>query len=335
MLYACIVSGLQPLHPPAPPLILPSAPPTLVRPDLFICVTDPHRVGHESRYYPGDVCFRQAETGGAVHVERMTGAGVGVPGAQLRLSTVGVPERLQAAPCCRLADAIVINKANTAPHGSIDKLKDAAEEINPGAKVGGLLGPLAAHTGQLQQLAKWAEGGKSSCDRLEAACHSPLLFKLFDAARSTSPTATSWWTTQSSSRVRTGEYATYAGWAAGRAAELAQHTVRLPSSSGPAPLAQPWAGTLAGLPSCLGGQRSTGVECVTCPLPSPLPLQASGWCWLRMGPRSPTVAWPTGLARCACGKPAGHAQQRLQVPLYRVDAGMAAACISSADQHVL
>lgn len=35
----------------------------------------------------------------------------------------------------RMADAIVINKANTAPHGSIDKLKDAAEQINPGARV--------------------------------------------------------------------------------------------------------------------------------------------------------------------------------------------------------
>ena len=28
------------------------------KPDLFICVSDPHRVGHEQRYYPGDVCFR-------------------------------------------------------------------------------------------------------------------------------------------------------------------------------------------------------------------------------------------------------------------------------------
>ena len=29
-------------------------------PDLLICVTDPHRVGHEQRFYPGDVCFRWA-----------------------------------------------------------------------------------------------------------------------------------------------------------------------------------------------------------------------------------------------------------------------------------
>ena len=28
------------------------------KPDLFICVTDPHRVGHEQGFYPGDVCFR-------------------------------------------------------------------------------------------------------------------------------------------------------------------------------------------------------------------------------------------------------------------------------------
>jgi hypothetical protein len=33
------------------------------RPDLFICVTDPHRVGHEQRFYPGDVCFRRGWAG--------------------------------------------------------------------------------------------------------------------------------------------------------------------------------------------------------------------------------------------------------------------------------
>ncbi|EFN59399.1 hypothetical protein CHLNCDRAFT_33851 [Chlorella variabilis] len=62
------------------------------RPDLFICITDPHRVGHEQRFYPGDVCFR-------------------------------------------MADAIVINKANTAPAGAVEKLKEAAAKINPGAAV--------------------------------------------------------------------------------------------------------------------------------------------------------------------------------------------------------
>ncbi|KAL4426373.1 hypothetical protein ABPG77_004667 [Micractinium sp. CCAP 211/92] len=62
------------------------------KPDLFVCVTDPHRVGHEERFHPGDVCFR-------------------------------------------MADAIVINKANTAPAGSIEKLREAAERINPGAAV--------------------------------------------------------------------------------------------------------------------------------------------------------------------------------------------------------
>lgn len=34
-----------------------------------------------------------------------------------------------------MADAIVINKANTAPAGSIEKLKEAAARINPGAAV--------------------------------------------------------------------------------------------------------------------------------------------------------------------------------------------------------
>lgn len=61
-------------------------------PDLYICVTDPHRVGHEQRYHPGDVCFR-------------------------------------------MADVIVINKANTAPAGSIEKLREAAASINPRAAV--------------------------------------------------------------------------------------------------------------------------------------------------------------------------------------------------------
>ena len=43
-----------------------------------ICVADPHRVGHESKYYPGDVNFR-------------------------------------------MADAIVVNKANTATDENISK----------------------------------------------------------------------------------------------------------------------------------------------------------------------------------------------------------------------
>lgn len=54
----------------------------------------------------------------------------------------------------RMADAIVINKANTAPHGSIDKLKDAAEQINPRARVRGLL----------------AGGGQSGLASMEASC---------------------------------------------------------------------------------------------------------------------------------------------------------------------
>lgn len=36
------------------------------KPDLFVCVTDPHRVGHEERFHPGDVCFRQARAGALV-----------------------------------------------------------------------------------------------------------------------------------------------------------------------------------------------------------------------------------------------------------------------------
>ena len=46
-------------------------------------MTDPHRAGHESSYYPGDVNFR-------------------------------------------MADVILINKANTAPRGSLEKLHEAA-----------------------------------------------------------------------------------------------------------------------------------------------------------------------------------------------------------------
>lgn len=37
--------------------------------------------------------------------------------------------------CRRMADAIVINKANTAPAGSVEKLKEAASQLNPGAAV--------------------------------------------------------------------------------------------------------------------------------------------------------------------------------------------------------
>ncbi|KAI8107157.1 hypothetical protein M9434_001802 [Picochlorum sp. BPE23] len=61
------------------------------KPDLWICVCDPHRAGHELQYYPGDLNLR-------------------------------------------CADVIVINKANTAPSGSIDVIKANIEKVNPTAR---------------------------------------------------------------------------------------------------------------------------------------------------------------------------------------------------------
>lgn len=61
------------------------------KPDLWICVCDPHRAGHELHYYPGDLNMR-------------------------------------------CADVIVINKANTAPEGSIDVIKANIERVNPSAR---------------------------------------------------------------------------------------------------------------------------------------------------------------------------------------------------------
>lgn len=62
------------------------------KPDLWICIADPHRLGHESRYYPGDLNFR-------------------------------------------MADVVVINKANTAPEGSVEVIRTAAGKLNPEARV--------------------------------------------------------------------------------------------------------------------------------------------------------------------------------------------------------
>lgn len=61
------------------------------KPDLWICVCDPHRAGHEMSYYPGDVNFR-------------------------------------------CADVVVINKANTAPEGSIEIIKNNLRSVNPRAR---------------------------------------------------------------------------------------------------------------------------------------------------------------------------------------------------------
>ncbi len=61
-------------------------------PDLDIVVTDPHRAGHETLYYPGETNFRSA-------------------------------------------DVIVINKVDSAPPGSIKKLKESIKKHNPKAKV--------------------------------------------------------------------------------------------------------------------------------------------------------------------------------------------------------
>eukprot|EP00887_Chlorella_sp_A99_P005397 scaffold1.g5397.t1 len=62
------------------------------KPDLWVCVADPHRAGHERHYYPGDLNFR-------------------------------------------MADAIVINKANTAEEGATRRLMESAREVNPAARV--------------------------------------------------------------------------------------------------------------------------------------------------------------------------------------------------------
>jgi predicted GTPase len=63
-----------------------------IRPDLEITVADPHRVGHERTYHPGEVNLLRA-------------------------------------------DVVVINKVNTAPPGSVEKLRSSVAEVNPKAKI--------------------------------------------------------------------------------------------------------------------------------------------------------------------------------------------------------
>ena len=60
--------------------------------DLEIVVADPHRLGHEESYYPGEVNTRRA-------------------------------------------DVIIINKAGTAPDGSVTKLKNNLKKLNPDATI--------------------------------------------------------------------------------------------------------------------------------------------------------------------------------------------------------
>ncbi len=62
------------------------------RPDVMITVADPHRAGHETRYYPGETNFR-------------------------------------------LADAIVINKVDTADHADVDAIRETIRQLNPSATV--------------------------------------------------------------------------------------------------------------------------------------------------------------------------------------------------------
>jgi len=62
------------------------------KPDLEIVVADPHRVGHESSYYPGEVNARRA-------------------------------------------DVLIINKAGTAPEGTLEKLKSNLKALNDAAKI--------------------------------------------------------------------------------------------------------------------------------------------------------------------------------------------------------
>lgn len=63
-----------------PSLLLPNFPPhtglqPFYAPDLFLCVTDPHRVGHEQSFHPGDVCFRRGQRGSPQSQLQMAGGG--------------------------------------------------------------------------------------------------------------------------------------------------------------------------------------------------------------------------------------------------------------------
>ena len=62
------------------------------RPDLHLVVADPHRLGHETRYYPGESNLR-------------------------------------------MAHAVIINKADTAPAGHVEQLEATVRQVNPGASV--------------------------------------------------------------------------------------------------------------------------------------------------------------------------------------------------------
>ncbi|WP_455142010.1 cyclic 2,3-diphosphoglycerate synthase [Candidatus Hodarchaeum mangrovi] len=65
---------------------------SLYHANLKITVADPHRLGHESSYFPGEVNVRQA-------------------------------------------DIIIINKANTAPKGNVEKLTENLKKLNPKARI--------------------------------------------------------------------------------------------------------------------------------------------------------------------------------------------------------
>ena len=65
---------------------------SLYQADLQITVADPHRLGHESSYFPGEVNVRQA-------------------------------------------DIVIINKANTAPKGNVERLSENLKKLNPKARI--------------------------------------------------------------------------------------------------------------------------------------------------------------------------------------------------------
>jgi predicted GTPase len=69
-----------------------------LRPNLWIVIADPHRVGHELHYHPGEANFRAA-------------------------------------------DVILINKADTAPEGAVERIRANAARVNPRARArGGIRG---------------------------------------------------------------------------------------------------------------------------------------------------------------------------------------------------
>jgi predicted GTPase len=95
-------------------------------PTLHVCLVDPHRAGHESRYHPGEANLRLADVAVVVKVDTATSAGIAAARAAIgalnpraRIIEARLPLSLEAPEALRGRRVLAVDDGPTLTHGGL------------------------------------------------------------------------------------------------------------------------------------------------------------------------------------------------------------------------